>query len=87
MSWLDSLLAGWTFRTATPEFETGDVITAYVTDSDAEGGLVRIGDSIIRLPEADGELVESKVTLEVTAFDTSTSQGTGTVVDVIGPDE
>jgi hypothetical protein len=87
MSWLDSLRAGWTFRTATPEFEVGEVITAYVTDADAEGSTVRIGDSVIRLPEADSELVESKVRLEITAFDATTSEGTGSLVEVIGPDE
>ncbi|MFC7203708.1 hypothetical protein ACFQJC_09290 [Haloferax namakaokahaiae] len=87
MSWLDSFLAGWTFRTSTPAFEPGEVITAYVTDADAEGGIVRIGDSKIRLPDADAELVESKVRLEITAFDASTYEGTGTVVEVIGPDQ
>ncbi|KAB1188554.1 MULTISPECIES: hypothetical protein [Haloferax] len=83
MSRLEKLLAGWTFRTATPSFEAGEVITAYVTHRDADGFSVRVGDSVIRIGDADGVAVEAKVRLKVTSFDEATNEGTGDVVEVL----
>ncbi|WP_411963317.1 hypothetical protein [Haloferax sp. YSMS24] len=86
MSRLEKLLAGWTFRTATPAFETGEEITAYVTHRDEDGYLVRVGDSKLRIGEAEGIDIETKVLLKVTSFDDTTHEGTAEVVDVLGTD-
>jgi hypothetical protein len=86
MSRLDKLLAGWTFRTSTPVFEPGEVLTAHVTGSDSNGLSVRIGDSLIRLPEANGLSVETKIKLRVTSFDENSYEGSGELVEVLGDD-
>ncbi|KAB1196385.1 MULTISPECIES: hypothetical protein [Haloferax] len=86
MSRLDKLLAGWTFRTATPTFEAGEEITAYVTHRDDDGYSVRIGDSVLRIDDAEGLEIETKVRVRVTSFDDATYEGTGEVVDVLGTD-
>ncbi|WP_416839591.1 hypothetical protein [Haloferax sp. DFSO52] len=86
MSRLDKLLAGWTFRTATPAFDVGDEITAYVTHRDDDGYSVRIGDSVLRIDDVDGLEIETKVLLRVTSFDADASKGTGEVLEVLGPD-
>ncbi|EMA03597.1 DUF7513 family protein [Haloferax denitrificans] len=86
MSRLDKLLAGWTFRTATPTFEPGEVITAYVSERNGDGLTVRIGDSVIRVEDGGDAAVEDKVRLEVTSFDATNHVGTGDVVELLGPD-
>ncbi|SEK68034.1 DUF7513 family protein [Haloferax larsenii] len=84
MSRLGKLLAGWTFRTATPSFEPGDVITAFVTHSDGEGVSSRIGDSVLRI-EGDTEVdIETKVRLKVTSFDEQNHVGTAEIVEFLG---
>ena len=86
MSRLEKLLAGWTFRTATPTFATDDEITAYVTHRETDGYLVRIGDSKLRIGDVDGIDIETKVRLKVTSFDDATFEGTAEVLDVIETD-
>ncbi|KTG07586.1 DUF7513 family protein [Haloferax profundi] len=86
MSRLEKLLSGWTFRTATPTFDAGDVITAYVTHRDSDGYSVRVGDSVIRVGDVDDVAIETKVRLKITSFDDATYEGTGEVVDVLGED-
>ncbi|WP_396612757.1 hypothetical protein ACH9L7_05645 [Haloferax sp. S1W] len=83
MSRLDKLLAGWTFRTATPTFEPGEVITAFVSDNDGNDIIVRIGDSILRI-EGDTEAqAETKVSLKVTSFDAQNYVGTAEIVEIL----
>jgi hypothetical protein len=82
---LEKLLAGWTFRTSTPVYEPGEELTAFVTGVNGSTPVVRIGDSIIRLPDTngDGDLVEKRVTLKVTEFDAQRHEGTGEVLSVV----
>jgi hypothetical protein len=85
----DKLLAGWTFRTSTPDYEVGDELTAFVTGANGPTPVVRIGDSIIRLPDAtsDGALVDKRVRLRVTEFDPGSHEGTGELLTVFDDDE
>ncbi|AFK19177.1 hypothetical protein E6P09_10370 [Haloferax mediterranei ATCC 33500] len=86
MSRLDKLLAGWTFRTATPEFEADEVITAFVSERNGSGLSIRVGDSTIRVADGKDAAVEDKVRLKVTSFDTDSHVGTGELVEVLGPE-
>lgn len=71
------LLAGWRFRSAYPSFKEGERITAYATgyDEEADEGLVRIGDSLLRVEDLGPEQVDARVSLRVIAFDPGTSTG------------
>ncbi|ELZ99029.1 hypothetical protein C440_01695 [Haloferax mucosum ATCC BAA-1512] len=86
MSRLDKIFAGWTFRTATPEFEPGETITAYVSEHNGSGLSIRVGDSVIRVADGQDAAVEDKVRLKVTSFDSDSHVGTGELVEVLGPD-
>jgi hypothetical protein len=86
VSLLDSLLAGLTFRTATPDFEPGEEFTAYVTGADRDGALVRVGDSTLRLDDGDGSLVDRRVRLRVASFDANTHEGRAELLSVVDDD-
>jgi hypothetical protein len=86
MSLLETVLAGLTFRTATPAFEVGEEFTAYVTGTDETGALVRIGDSVLRLGEGDESLVDRRVRLRVEAFDAEAHEGRAELRSVVDAD-
>lgn len=77
MSAWQSLFTGWTRRTSTPEFEVGEQITAYLSDyEEAEQlGVVRIGDTVLKVRGVMPEQVEQLVTLKVTQFDAQAHHG------------
>ncbi|SDM71201.1 hypothetical protein SAMN04487949_2370 [Halogranum gelatinilyticum] len=83
------LLAGWSFRTSTPDYAVGDELTAFVTGTDGSTPIVRIGDTVIQLPDADGdgELVEKRVRLRVTEFDAQRHEGAGELLSVFDDEE
>ncbi|SFR42397.1 DUF7513 family protein [Halogeometricum limi] len=83
MSLFEKLAAGFRLRTSTPTYEAGDELTAFVTGTNGSALLVRIGDSVIELPDADPSLVDATVRLEVESFDASTYRGRGRLVDVL----
>ncbi len=83
MSVLNRFLQGWEFRSATPSFEAGEEITAYMTGYMPEQniGVVRIGDSILTIPEAELENVDTLLRLEITSFDEARYHGKARIVD------
>ncbi|SDY19486.1 DUF7513 family protein [Halobellus clavatus] len=83
MSRFESLFAGLTFRTSTPAFEVGDEVPAFVTGRGDDGLLVRVGDTVLELPDADPSLLDAKVQIEIESFDARTHRGTARVVDVL----
>lgn len=83
MSRLDAFLAGLRFRTATPAYEAGETLDAYVTGRDGDGVRARIGDTVLRLPDADPALVDALVRLRVTSFDPEAHEGVAEVVEVL----
>ena len=84
MSRLDAFLKGWTFRTNKPTFEPGAEFTAYVTGYQNGTGLVRLGDSVLRLDEAAPDLLDTQVRLRVEEFDTDDHTGRATVLEELG---
>jgi len=87
MSRFEKVLAGLTFRTATPSFEVGDEVPAFVTGQSESGLLVRVGDTVLELPDADPALLDAKVTIEIESFDEGQHRGTARVVDVLQDSE
>jgi hypothetical protein len=82
MSLRKKYLAGWRFRSRKPSFEPGAELVAYVTDTNGEGSVVRIGDSVLELDE--GVPADAKIRLRVTAFDEETHEGEAELLDVLG---
>ena len=81
---LGKLFSGWRFRTSTPTYAAGDTLDAFVTGRDPDGGVrVRIGDTVLRLPDADPRLVDARIRLEVTSFDADAHEGTAELLDVV----
>jgi len=87
MSRFEKILAGLTFRTSTPAFAVGDRVPAFVTGRGEEGLLVRVGDTVLELPDADPELLDAKVQIEIESFDEATHRGTARVVEVLDAEE
>jgi len=77
---------GWTFRTNRPAYAAGDELTAYVTGYANGTAQVRIGDTIIALPDAERGLGDRLVRLRVTEFDDAEGSGTGELLDVVEGD-
>jgi hypothetical protein len=75
MSRFDAFFEGASFRSATPQYSEGDELAVIVTGREAGDALVRIGDTILRLPETDVAL-DSEVRIRVTEFDADESTGT-----------
>ncbi|MFD1599584.1 DUF7513 family protein [Halobellus rarus] len=83
MSRLDKFLAGLRLRSSTPSFEVGDEVPVFVTGRSDDGLLVRVGDTVLELPDADPSLLDAKVRIEIESFDESTHRGTARVVEVL----
>jgi hypothetical protein len=81
---LKKLFAGWTFRTNRPAYAAGDELTAFVTGYEDGVAQVRIGDTIVTLPDAERGLDDRLVRLRVTEFDAEESTGRGEFLSVVG---
>jgi hypothetical protein len=80
---LGKLFAGWGFRTRRPQYEAGEVLVAYVTGHGPDGARVRIGDTVITLPDGDPSLIERRVRFEITSFDPETSNGSAELLETL----
>lgn len=85
MSRLSAFVAGLAFRTATPTFEVGEEIPAIVTDRRGTDAVVRIGDTVLRLPESDMQ-VDDEAIIRVTAFDAADHTGEAEFVETVDVD-
>lgn len=84
MSRFEKFLAGWAFRSATPDYDPGDVIEVMVT-GDADGKAVaRIGDSTLRIDGAPDDAVNTRVRVAVETWDERRHTGTGTYRETVG---
>lgn len=81
MSRLGAFFAGAEFRTSKPTYSPGDELTAIVTGRDGEDALIRIGDTVLRLPgAADDVTVDEEARVRVTAFDDDSATGEAELV-------
>ncbi|MFC4356393.1 hypothetical protein ACFO0N_00350 [Halobium salinum] len=78
---LEKFLAGWSFRTRTPAYAAGDELVAFVTGREGDALVVRIGDTRLLIPEGDSGLVDQRVKLRVTSFDTDAHRGEAEVLE------
>lgn len=84
MSRLSAFVAGLTFRTATPTFEVGEEIPAVVTGRRGTDAVVRIGDTVLRLPGSVLQVDEAII--RVTAFDAADYTGEAEFVEAVDVD-
>lgn len=84
MSRLGAFFKGWRFRTNRPTFEPGEEFKAFVTGYENGTGLVRLGDTVLRLTDATPDLVDTQVRLRVEEFDGNDHAGQATVLEELG---
>lgn len=84
MSRFDKFLAGWSFRSSTPDYEPGDVIEVMVTGADGTAAVARIGDSTLRIEDAPDDAVNTRVLVAVETWDETDHRGTGTYRETVG---
>jgi len=75
MSMWQTLFGGWRFGTARPAFREGDHLSVYVTGHEAGEGRVRIGDSVLTVPDVAAEEIDQLIEVRVLEFDAATGRG------------
>lgn len=84
MSLLDKYTKGWSFRSNKPSFEEGDEISVFVTGTEADTPIARIGDTRLRIEGGSSDLVDKRVLLRVTKFDESSHTGEAEYLRTVG---
>ncbi len=84
MSLLKKYTKGWSFRTNKPSFSEGDEISVFVTGVESGTPVARVGDTKIRVPDADPNLVDKRVLLRVTSFDDDEHVGEAEYLETVG---
>jgi hypothetical protein len=84
MSVMEKWLAGWTFRTAKPDYEAGEEIEVMVTSMQGDTAKARIGDSVLRISGAPGDALNTRVLVEVDEWDSEDHIGEGTYLETVG---
>lgn len=81
-----ALFEGWQCRSRYPAFRQGQEITASVTGYDREAGegRVRVGDTVLRVPGVDENLVDQTVRLRIETFDSSKHVGEARYLETVG---
>ncbi|WP_435194966.1 DUF7513 family protein [Natronomonas sp. EA1] len=77
MSRFSAFLAGLSLRSSKPTFDAGQEFSAFVTGHNGTTPLVRIGDSVLRVGNADTDdlPVDVRARFRVTAFDDDRHEG------------
>jgi len=83
-SFLKKYLEAWSFRSTKPTFEPEQEIEVFVTGIRDGVPVARVGDTMIEVPDAPPEMVDSRVAVRVTDFDESTHHGTAAFVEKVG---
>ncbi len=84
MSIFEKYLAGWTFRTARPNFEPGDEIRVTVNGFEDSRGMARIGDSKLYIDECPEAAVDKRVMVKVDDWNPDEHVGEGTYLETVG---
>ncbi|MFC6725143.1 hypothetical protein ACFQE1_12325 [Halobium palmae] len=84
---LEKFLAGWSFRTRTPEYAEGDELVAFVTGREGDSLVVRIGDTRLLVTDDGTVGVDERVRLRVTSFDAERHRGEAEVIERLGAEE
>ncbi|WP_199174925.1 DUF7513 family protein [Halegenticoccus soli] len=81
---LDKYLTGWSFRTTHPSFEVGEEISVFVTGYENGTAVVRVGDTVIRVPDAPDGLLDRRVRVRVTDFAENDHVGEAEYLETVG---
>lgn len=81
---MDHFFEGFGFRTNRPDFDVGDEIEVYVTGMNGTTPVARIGDTVLRVPDAPSDAVDKRVRLRVEEFDDNDHEGEAAFLDVVG---
>lgn len=81
MSRLSAFTEGLKFRTNKPRFDPGTEFRVFVTGYEDGTALVRLGDSVLRIPDAPPNLLDTQVPVRVESFDDNDHTGQATVLD------
>lgn len=84
MSLLGKYLKGWSFRTSRPSFDVDDEIQVFLTGVQDGDVVARVGDTIIRVPDADTAYVDTRCRIRITEFDDGEATGEATFVEKVG---
>lgn len=83
-SFFRKYLQGWSFRSSTPAYDEGDEIEVFLTGVRGGTPVARIGDTLIEVPDAPPQMVDSRVAVRVTEFDPEHNRGTAKFVEKVG---
>ncbi|MFC6836437.1 DUF7513 family protein [Halomarina ordinaria] len=72
------------FRTSTPAFEEGQELSVFVTGYRDGTAVARIGDTVIRVPDAPNGALDKRVLVRVTEFDAGDSTGRAEYLETVG---
>jgi hypothetical protein len=84
MSLLGKYLRGWSFRTARPTFDVDEEIEVFLTGVRDGTVVARVGDTIIRVPDADPSDVDTRCRIRITEFDDDDATGEATLLATVG---
>ena len=84
MSFVDKYMAGWKFRTTTPDYDAGETIEVMITSMADGKAKARIGDSVLRIKDTPADSVNMRVLVEVDEWDTDDHIGEATYLETIG---
>jgi hypothetical protein len=83
-SFFQKYLKGWAFRSSTPAFEPGEDIEVFVTGLRDGTPIARVGDTVLEIPDAPPETVDSRVAVRVTDFDRDRHEGSAEFLKKVG---
>jgi hypothetical protein len=77
-------LKGWSFRSTTPTFEPDQEVAVFVTGVRDGVPVARVGDTVLEIPDAPPEMVDSRVAVRITDFDPDGHTGTAEFIEKVG---
>lgn len=80
----ESDFSSWSFRTNTPDFESGDTLILFANEYDDKSDTLRanIGDTLITITDGRPDALNHRIKIEITNFDTSRHQGEAKLLDI-----
>ncbi|WP_433628502.1 DUF7513 family protein [Halomicrococcus sp. NG-SE-24] len=81
---MEQFLKGVGFRTNRPVFEPGEEIEVYVTGYEGDAAVARVGDTVLRIPDAPRDALDKRVRLRVEEFDDNDHDGQASLLEVVG---
>ena len=84
MSLISKYLKGWSFRSRRTSFTVGEEIDVFLTGVRDGAVVARVGDTIIRVPDANPAYVDTRCRVRITDFDDGDATGEATFLQKVG---